>query len=452
MDPGRAPQKRRWMTEKDPGCPFQERCFYLSVSSGPFSAFATISGQLHVSDWELDTDNMDPRGPVPARCEMIVSRYSAAPPSLKHSLLLVFVFVFIWKLTLKLLTKHLQNAQTYTRMRPKSYIDHATLQMAYHDEKVPEEKPASPPGSCRMTCTFVLGTSRSEGMLLHGESSDLLLSLQAWPPSHNSTAGSIRNLFIPSVVTLCLLWSNVLGPWDILVNTDSWPPGPWLLTGSRGLRKTESGACGFSSGEDKFTCNSITLWSVVCQKIWKYKQWLVLRGIWNRESWTTAEGDATAWSCEPLRLPRQQWTATLLNVQFTSIFTRERTLQTGSTVPEPSSKTTRVSVCQPDSTPLHSNTLGTRTSGNMFSLPVDRGREGTSGRTSGAFCAGPSSPQHEWHFPWGKALCPGRKLKRRSCQRSQGLSSQEITLRQKAIAALLFFWRKKKRTCPFSNL
>lgn len=132
--------------------------------------------------------------------------------------------------------------------------------------KVPEEKPASPPGSCRMIWTFVLGTSRSEGMLLHEESSDLLVSLQAWPPSHNSTAGSIRNLFIPSMVPLRLLWSNVLGPWDILVNTDSWPPGPWLLTGSRGLRKTESGACGFRSGEDKFTCNSITLWSVVCQK------------------------------------------------------------------------------------------------------------------------------------------------------------------------------------------
>lgn len=320
--------------------------------------------------------------------------------------------------------------------------------------KVPEERPASPLGSCRMIWTFVLGTSRSEGMLLHEESSDLLVSLQAWPPSLNSTAGSIRNLFIPSVVPLRLLWSNVLGPWDILVNTDSWPPGPWLLTGSRGLRKTESGACGFRSGEDKFTCNSITLWSVVCQKkkYGKYKQWLVLRGTWNRESWTTAEGDATAWSCESLRLPQQQWTATLLNVQFTSIFTRERTLRIGSTVPEPSSKTTRVSVCQPDSAPLHSNTLGTRSSGNMFSLPVDGGREGTSGRTSGAFCAGPSSPQHEWHFPWGKALCPGRKLKRRSCQGSQGLSSQEITLRQKAIAALLFFWRKKKRTCPFSNL
>lgn len=121
MSPGRAPQKRRWRTEKDPGCPVQERCFYLSVSSDPFSAFATISGQLHVSDWELDTDNMDPHGPVPARCGMIVSRYSPAPPSLKHSLLLVFVFVFIWKLTLKFLTKHLQNAQTYTRMRPKSH-------------------------------------------------------------------------------------------------------------------------------------------------------------------------------------------------------------------------------------------------------------------------------------------------------------------------------------------
>jgi hypothetical protein len=76
-------------------------------------------------------------------------------------------------------------------------------------------------------------------------------------------------------------------------------------------------------------------------------------------------------------------------------------------------------------------------------------REETSGRTSGAFCAGPYSPIHEWHFPWGKALCPGRKLKRGSCQGSQALSSQEITLGQKWIAALLFFGERKKEPALF---
>jgi hypothetical protein len=80
---------------------------------------------------------------------------------------------------------------------------------------------------------------------------------------------------------------------------------------------------------------------------------------------------------------------------FTYTFVRERTSGTGSNVLEPSSKTPRVSVCWPDRAPPLSNMLGKRSSGNMFSLPIDRVREETSGRTSGAFCAGPYSPIHE---------------------------------------------------------
>lgn len=182
MDPGRTPQKRHWMTEKDPGWTFQKHCFYLSVTSGPFSAFPKISEQLHVSDWELVTDNIYPHGPVPTWCGMIVSRYPTVPPSLKHSLLLVFGFVFIWKLTLKLLTKHLQNIQISTRMRPKSCIDYATLQMAYHDES-PWRK-AGQPSRVLQDDLYI----QAWGNATSREPFDLLVSLQACLPSHSSTA------------------------------------------------------------------------------------------------------------------------------------------------------------------------------------------------------------------------------------------------------------------------
>lgn len=56
----------------------------------------------------------------------------------------------------------------------------------------------------------------------------------------------------------------------------------------------------------------------------------------------------------------------------------------------------------------------------------------------------PAAALDERHFPWGKALRPGRKPKRGSCQSSQGLSSQEITLGQKWITAVLFFGERKK--------
>lgn len=61
----------------------------------------------------------------------------------------------------------------------------------------------------------------------------------------------------------------------------------------------------------------------------------------------------------------------------------------------------------------------------------------------------PAATLYEWHFPWGKALHPGRKLKRGSCQGTRGPSSQEITPGQKWITAVLFFGERKKELTLF---
>lgn len=92
----------------------------------------------------------------------------------------------------------------------------------------------------------------------------------------------------------------------------------------------------------------------------------------------------------------------------------------------------------------HSVQPGTRVPGNLFSLSSrQRARQEARSPADGAFCAGCALGRT---LPLGKSPALGEEAAERELP---GLSSQEITPGQKWMAALLFFWRKKKRTRPF---
>lgn len=125
----------------------------------------------------------------------IVSSYSMAPPSLKHSFLLDFVFILIWKINFKCLNKSPSKCTDI-----KGWDLKAALTMPHWKRptvmRVPEEKLASPPRFCRMVYTFMLEMSRHDGCYFTGaiqpsafppKSTKDPVSLQACSPTHNHT-------------------------------------------------------------------------------------------------------------------------------------------------------------------------------------------------------------------------------------------------------------------------